>query len=185
MACKIKYVSIIQILSSLLFLGCLHDNNTSVNIIQKPVNKIVYKIPYGFEKKDSVGPKDLKYSMSLKHSIKKLEIRYIIIPKNSSLKKSSNNSFRQKTEMITKYISKSNEEVKFTMFRHEDAKEEYNADIGVTASFRASRDFDFKYIILVGMHRNDYGHAYTLFLLDNIKETQQEIQKAFHSMKFR
>ncbi len=149
---------------------------------------IEFTIPLGFVMSEITAESPLKYCRIIKHCSKKLEIRYLAYTGTSSGDDPNfkEQEFREKTMEIARIISAEGTDRKFSLFRESDANSEFNADMGVTASLKVNRNYsdNYKYIILVGMHRNGTGHAYMIFLLNNLNDTTDEIQSAFHSMKF-
>jgi|GEM_PF-5416167 len=184
----IKLLSGITIALPLIFVlsSCKTDLRTEQSSVSKNIH---FKMPSGFIKISVPCESRLKYDRIIRHRSKNLEIRYLSFPwemKDTGTSAESTRSFKEKTVELAGLISGPGEAMNFSQFRKEDAETEFNADMGVSVSLKAGKNFsqEYKYIILMGIHNKGYGHAYMIFLLNKLENTSREIGSAFHSLTF-
>ena len=122
----------------------------------------------------------MNYEKAFKHPEKKFEVRYAI----RMMKE--NNMPEAILKMTTLNIS-GGKLPQHTIFPTEAVKKEFNADWGATVNTLVGEEFgqDYKYCLLVYIHKNGFGDAYTFYLADDTDLLQEEMLPIFRNFKFK
>jgi hypothetical protein len=154
--------------------------------------------PNGFIESQIIDNDDMRYEYALKYSDKNFEVRYSIRPiryknySNDTVKNEmeSQRSFRNSQyETILKAVILNitgGVDYKVQAFDKDAVKKEFNADWGATTFVELNSDFgkDFKYCMIVAIHKDDIADAYYFYLLNSKDKFMDYVNPLFHSLRF-
>lgn len=153
--------------------------------------------PTGLVEIAPIDNTQMNYEFALKYPETKFEIRFAIRPLDNMLKeyeksiKSGHNCISPnklyQTSLLALILNVSNGKTLNTKkFDKDQVKLEFNADWGATAFFELGKEFgqDYKYCMVVAIHKDDCGDAYIFFLTDTINEFDKFMHPVFHSLQF-
>jgi hypothetical protein len=159
--------------------------------------KMTFTEPTGLVEIAPIENVQMNYEFALKYPETKFEIRFAIRPLDTMLKEyakaiksgsiciNPNKSYQ--TSFLATIFNVSNGKTSNTKTFDKDAvKLEFNADWGSTAFFEVGKEFgqDYKYCMVVAIHKDDCGDAYIFFLTDTINEFDKFMHPVFHSLQF-
>lgn len=146
--------------------------------------------------------KHLLYEYAVKHNNKNVEIRYIVNPLDDQLK--TYNEFIKNKKPGEVYVNPNKSYLSyffsilinisteppssFTSIDSQRAQASYNADWAGFQFVKLNKEFgqNYKYCMVVALHKNDFGDAYCIYLSD---EKNEMIHSAylnnFSSLKFK
>ena len=142
----------------------------------------------------------MSYEYALKYPDKNFEIRYAVRPSDNLWKEymaaqkskaksavNINPDSTYQSAFQTIIANASNGEFpKITEFQKEAVKREFNADWGGTVIIHPRKEFgqDYKYCMIIALHRSHAGDAYIFFLADKQEGFNDLVAPAFHSLLF-
>lgn len=158
--------------------------------------------PKGYTKTKIFPNRQQDYVYALISPDKKVEVRYAIMPLDSMIAKYKRP--REKDEIM---IDPNNlHETMFTVitlntsmgalsggnpqepsiFDSAAVMNEFGADWGATVGIPAGKEFgqDYKYCLIVALHKDDRADAWLFYLANDNKEIEQHLMDAFHSIRF-
>jgi len=143
------------------------------------LNAMSFDAPKDYIEVKPIENRQMNYEKVYKHPTKRFEVRYAI--RNNKL-----NIPKQIFEMTVLNIS-GGLLPEYTTFNAEAAKNEFGADEGATVMVRAGKEFgqDYKYCLLVYIHKSDVGDGYIFYLADDQKIIDDLMQPIFHGLKFK
>ncbi len=136
---------------------------------------------------------DVNYYYAIKHSKKKLEIRYSLYPYEKAVKEKdhveigSDAMYKEFTFTVLVNIAGEDKNIlKSVEFDKAAVKQEFNADWGSTSIVKPGTGFGegYKYVMITSLYKSGSGYVYVTFLFDDYKEIQGEFLLAFHSAWF-
>lgn len=157
--------------------------------------------PDSFVTTSVIHNKQVLYEYAVKHRFKHFEIRYSIRPLDEQMKiymaKKNNKQgdiFNDPNTLFLAYfyavvsnISNNNPVIGYNLLNKDAVKKEFNADWGAEKFVELNKQFgqDYKYCLVVTLHKNDFGDAYCFYLSDNKENFASLLQRSFHSLKFK
>jgi hypothetical protein len=194
--------SLLFIFTSILCFSCASNN------FLKLCNNsdMTYSIPEGFNPVEVKQNPDLLYQYAVKHKNKKLEIRYSIFPLKKDVEAyneyliNKNNNAKKKIILIDPNmdhellaitavinISRSENTKGINEFKPDAVKHDFNADWGTSYYIENNSDYgkDYKYSMVVALHKKNIANAFIVYLFDNDKEISNEMLSSFYNLKFK
>lgn len=164
--------------------------------------KLEYIQPDGLVETKVMANNQVGYDYAVKYKDKNFEVRYLIMPLDS-LVMQYNNSKKDTSQTVIEpnnlfgsmfLVTAMNAGMganegmpNITAFDSVAVGHEYNADEGGTVFINAGKEFgqDYKYCMIVGIHKDNVADAY-IFFLSNTKDGFMDMMKpAFHSLRFK
>lgn len=143
------------------------------------LNNMTFDVPKGYNEVKVINNRQMNYEKAYKHPTERFEVRYAIRPHDLKYSK-------QIFEMTVLNIS-GGQLPEYTTFTPDAVKNEFGADAGATVMVRAGKEFgqDYKYCLLVYIHKSDVGDGYIFYLADDQKIIDDLMQPIFHALKFK
>lgn len=156
---------------------------------------MTFVMPDGFAaaEVDVLKCEDVNYFYAIKHSKKKLEVRYVIIPYRQAVKTESksipgsDSTYRVSAYTIASNIAGNEANILKTVeFNPQDVMTEFRAEWGASTVIKPESGFGdgYKMVVITSLYRSGRGEAYIIFLFDNYKEVKKEYDEAFYSLVF-
>lgn len=142
-------------------------------------NNMVFVAPKGYIEIEPIENRQMNYEKVYKHSTERFEVRYAIRQHNFTLSK-------QIFEMTVLNIS-GGQLPEYTTFSTEAVKNEFGADAGATVLVKVGEEFgqNYKYCLLVYIHKSGIGDGYMFYLADNNEIITKLMMPIFHALKFK
>lgn len=177
----------------------------AANTLPKTFTDLLSRADMLFESPDSVVSAPIIYShaMSYEYAIKypgkNFEVRYAVRPSDNlwseyeahskNLKKGDVNTNPDSTYMAafqTIILNVSGGLPNITEFDKASVKSEFNADWGGTVAVQPRKEFgqNYKYCMIIALHKNKKGDAYVFFLSDSTEGFNQKVAPVLHSLMF-
>ncbi|MBM9589980.1 hypothetical protein JWG41_05955 [Leptospira sp. 201903075] len=142
-----------------------------------------------FQKIETKENPNLYYDYAIKHSIKKLEIRYFVglpAPKMDGVDFEKIGLYKQQALTTAANVCQCMDKINKSDLSA-DTLSLFNADWGANFFLEATSEFGqgYKYSIVTAVHKKDLPDLYTIFLFDDFDSVKQEIQKAVFNLKFK
>lgn len=129
---------------------------------------------------------------------RKLELWYTIRPLDTSIGQFEaeskagtagmhpNDYYKLQMQAVLMNIAKQ-ESPEYDEFQKAAVSKEFNADWGATCFVEAGEELttEYKYCMMVGLHKNNLGDAYCFYLSDTSEGIQELMGIAFHALKFK
>ena len=164
-------------------------------------NGLQFTLPDSFKKVKVHKNPDFSYDFAIKHVSKKLEIRYSIIPLaelaksyRKSLTDTSihminpNASFANTLLLVSTYNIGDSILSDIKSFDSSAMKREFGADWGGFAYVIPRKTFapDYKYCLIMAIHKDNIADGYITFLFDNIEDVSHQLYyTSFDNMTFK
>ncbi len=141
----------------------------------------------------------MSYEYAIKYPGKNFEIRYAVRPSDNlwkeyernikNIKKCDINTNPDSTFLSafeTVILNVSGKLPKITEFDKLAVKNEFNADWGGTVAVEPRKEFgqNYKYCMIVALHKSKKGDAYIFYLANSTEGFNQLIDPAFHALRF-
>ena len=135
--------------------------------------------PQDFIEIQTIKNRQMNYEKAYKHPSKEFEVRYAI--RNHDFE-----FYQQIFEMTVLNIS-GGQLPDYTFFNPNSVKTEFGADAGATVLVEVGEEFgqDYKYCLLVYIHKKGVGDGYIFYLADDNNELNESMFPIFHSLKFK
>jgi hypothetical protein len=164
---------------------------------------MTYSIPEGFEPVEVKQNPDLAYQYAVKHKIKKLEIRYSIVPLKEDVKAYNEylkDGAKKKIILLepnldhellaitaVMNISRTPEAQENHIYTPDAIKHNLNADWGTSYYIENNSAYGegYKYSLVVAAHKKNIANAFIVFLFDEEKDIRNEMLSSFHHLKFK
>lgn len=142
-------------------------------------NNMEFEPPQGFIEIDTIGNLQMNYEKAFKHPSKRFEVRYAIRSHEYGF-------YKQIFEMTVLNIS-GGQLPEYTPFGTEAVKSEFGADAGATVMVQVGEEFgqDYKYCLLVYIHKKGVGDGYIFYLADDNEIISNLMMPIFHALKFK
>ena len=163
--------------------------------------KMKFTEPNGYKRNDPIENEQMNYELAYKHSNKRFEVRYAIRPMDNLLKEYNAREKNKNKGDINIHPNKWYKNVfeatilnisggqlpEYSIFDKEAVKKEFNADWGATVGVTVGKEFgqDYKYCLVVFIHKDNLGDAYVFYLYDDKDLIGEEMMPIFHSLKFK
>jgi hypothetical protein len=161
---------------------------------------LIFTEPAGLNRIEPIANKVMNYEMAYLHPGKRFEIRYAIRPMDELLKEFQEreskkqegdinihpNQLYQKT-FLASLLNISNGQIPdYTVYDALSAKNDFNADWGATAITSPNESFgqDYKYCLIVFLHKHNLGDAFIFFLSDDREMLINDMRTYLFNMKF-
>ena len=141
-------------------------------------NNMIFDIPKKYIEVKPIENGQMNYEKAYKHPTERFEVRYAIRKHDLGITK-------QIFEMTVLNIS-GGQLPEYTPFSAEAVKNEFGADAGATVMVKVGEEFgqDYKYCLLVYIHKNGTGDGYIFYLADDNKLITDLMMPIFHALKF-
>ncbi|MDX2360678.1 MAG: hypothetical protein QNK23_07715 [Crocinitomicaceae bacterium] len=160
---------------------------------------MVFTMPEGFKVVDIKENRDLSYHFAIMNEEETTEVRYTIWPLDDFLKeyeeslKDTNRMMLEpnrlyKSMIMANAMNMTNGQLpEIESFPPSAVKKEFNADDGGTCVFEFDCQFGEGYKIgqFIYLHKDDVTDAIVTYMSNDINVHLKEMQKAFHSLKFK
>ncbi len=163
-------------------------------------HKMIFNMPKDYIQTKVKNNEDVSYQYAIKNKKSKLEIRYAIFTLKKELKeyeewKNSKNKNGVKldpnkgydifTYAVVENIAGS-ERYNEKVYDKKIIKNDFNADWGATYYVECNSEFGtgYKNALIMALHKDNEADVYIVFLFDDFKEVQNDIQKSFYSLRF-
>lgn len=164
-------------------------------------SKMVFQMPNGLVETVTVDNDQMNYEFAIQYPDKKFEIRYSIRPLIGLIDKNKVNEKNKKPGDIfidpNNFYLTSFQAIAMNIsggrfggskeFDKNSVQKEFNADWGMTTFVEAGKSFgqDYKYCMMMAIHKNDCADAYIFFMTDDKEHLMELAMPAFHSLKFK
>lgn len=140
---------------------------------------MIFEPPKDFIETEPIENRQMNYEKAYKHLTERFEVRYAI--RNNKL-----NIPKQIFEMTVLNIS-GGQLPEYTPFGEGAVKKEFGADAGATVMVNVGKEFgqDYKYCLLVFIHKNNIGDGYIFYLADDNKIITDLMMPIFHALTFK
>jgi len=162
---------------------------------------MTFDMPSGLVEAEIIDNYQMGYQYALKYPDKKFEVRYSINPLDNDLERYEeglkedgtstalhpNDYYRSSIYAIIANVSDGKvQSPDFVTFPKESVKKEFNADWGATMMIEVGETFgqDYKYCLIVALHKDNQADAYYFYLGDNPEEFPELMQEMYYSLKF-
>mgnify|MGYP001144088624 CR=1 FL=1 len=140
---------------------------------------MIFEPPKDYIEIEPIENRQMNYEKAYKHPNERFEVRYAI----------RNNKFnisKQIFEMTVLNIS-GGQLPEYTLFGTESVKKEFGADVGATVVVEVCKEFgqDYKYCLIVFIHKNGVGDGYIFYLADNKELISNLMMPIFHALRFK
>jgi hypothetical protein len=167
---------------------------------------MAFSIPDGFKPVKVKKNPDVLYQYAVKHTSKKVEIRYSIFSLKDEVKeyneylKHKNDTANKKIILldpnkgyelfaatVVMNISQSEKTKGITEFKPEAVKHDFNADWGTSFYIENNSQYGkgYKYSCVVAIHKHYIANAFIVYLFDDGKEIKEEMLTSFYNLKFK
>lgn len=142
------------------------------------LNEMTFIEPAGFIEVDTIGNRQMNYEKAFKHPSENFEVRYAI--------RHHEYGFYKQILSVTLLNISGGQLPECNYFGTEAVKSEFGADAGATAMVRVGEEFgqDYKYCLLVYIHKKGIGDGYIFYLADDHEIIPDLMLPIFHSLKF-
>jgi hypothetical protein len=157
--------------------------------------------PEGYKKTKIIPNEQQDYLYALKSPDKKVEVRYYIMPLDSMLAKYNRPREEGETMINPNNIHQTMLTVTMlnismgalqgsppdpSIFDSTAVQNEFGADWGATVAIPAGKQFgqDYKFILMVALHKDNLADAYLFYLTNESKEIEKHLMESFHSLRF-
>lgn len=142
-------------------------------------NNMTFEVPKDYIEIEPIENRQMNYEKAYKHPTERFEVRYAIRNQNFGF-------YKQIFEMTVLNIS-GGQLPEYTPFGTEAVKNEFGADAGATVMVKVGKEFgqDYKYCLLVYIHKNGMGDGYIFYLADDKKTINDLMMPIFHALKFK
>jgi hypothetical protein len=164
--------------------------------------KMTFIPPDGLVETKVIANDQVGYDYAVKYKDKDFEVRYLIMPldsfvidyeqskKDTSRKVIEPNRLFNSMFLVTAMNAGMGANDGMPDIRQFDSaavKNEFNADDGGTVFINAGKEFgqEYKYCMIVGIHKDNIGDAYIFFLSNTKDGFMERMTPAFHSLKFK
>jgi hypothetical protein len=143
------------------------------------LNMMSFDAPKNYIEIKPIENRQMNFEKAYKHPTERFEVRYAI--RNNEL-----NIPKQVFEMTVLNIS-GGLLPEYTAFNAEAAKNEFGANAGATVIVEVGKEFgqDYKYCLLVYIHKDGVGDGYIFYLADDKKIITDLMMPIFHALKFK
>lgn len=157
--------------------------------------------PKDFIPVDALKNTHIKCMYALKHPEKQFEVQYIINPLDEQLRIYAENEKNKQpgdinihpNTLYTTLLKSTTLNIsggylpETVVFDSVAVNKEFNADWGGTTFVELAPDFapNYKYAMIVGIHKNNVADAYLIFLSDKMENYNDIMLSAFHSLRFK
>lgn len=143
------------------------------------LNNMTFEVPKGYNEVVPISNRQMNYEKAYQHPTERLEIRYAIRNHDFGITK-------QIFEMTVLNIS-DGQLPEYASFASDAVKDEFGADAGATVMVEVGKEFgqEFKYCLLVYIHKNGVGDGYIFYLADDNKLIIDLMMPIFHALKFK
>jgi hypothetical protein len=166
---------------------------------------MTFSIPDGFKPAKVKKNPDVLYQYAVKHSSKKVEIRYSIFSLKDEVKEYNeylkhknnktkimvltdpNEGYELFAATVVMNISQSEKTKGITEFKPEAVKHDFNADWGTSFYIDNNSQYGkgYKYSCVVAIHKHNSANAFIVYLFDDGKEIKDEMLSSFYNLKFK
>jgi hypothetical protein len=142
-------------------------------------NRMEFETPKGFIEIAPINNRQMNYEKAFKHPTQRFEVRYAIRSHDFGF-------YKQLFEMTVLNIS-GGQLPEYSVFGTEDVKAEFEADAGATVMVQVGEEFgqDYKYCLLVYIHKKGVGDGYIFYLADDPEIMLDLMNPIFHALKFK
>jgi hypothetical protein len=193
-------------LFSLLVAGIFALTSFATDSLPKTFTDLLTRTNMVFESPDSVASTPLiythaiSYEYAIKYPHKNFEVRYDVKPSDNAwkeyelhkkeIKKGDINTNPDSTCLSafqTIILNVSGTLPNVTEFDKTSVKQEFNADWGGTVAVVPRKEFaqNYKYCMIVALHKSHKGDAYIFFLSDSPDGFNESVATVFHALKFK
>ncbi|MGB4849830.1 MAG: hypothetical protein WBP41_18030 [Saprospiraceae bacterium] len=143
------------------------------------LNNMTFNAPRGYIELKPINNGQMEYEAAYKNPSEKFEVRYAI-------RNHDYNYPKQIFEMTVLNISGGFLPT-YTTFTLRSVKKEFGASEGATVVVEPVKEFgsDYKYCLLVYIHKKDVGDGYIFYLADNIEIINRLMEPIFHALRFK
>ncbi len=154
--------------------------------------------PDGIEESIIIDNYDMEYEYALKYSDKDFEVRYSIRP--ITYKNYANEDLKNEMEDLRLFRNSQYKiifqtvilnitggvDYNIQVFNNDAVKNEFNADWGATTFVELNSDFgkDFKYCLIVAIHKNDVADAYYFYLANSKENFMDYAKPLYYTLQF-
>jgi len=195
---KLKYVIAVVILISLASFTPEDLPKSFTDLLSRA--DMMFEAPKTLVSTPVVFNKAMAYEYALKYPDKNFEIRYAVRPSDNLWREYEHAEKNKKPGSVnvnpdSMYLAAfqsvitnttNNEYPKITEFQKEAVKAEFNADWGGTVVIHPRKEFgqDYKFCMIVAIHKSHAGDAYIFYLSDTDDGFNDRVAPAFHSLLF-
>jgi len=142
-------------------------------------SNMIFERPKDYIEIPVIENRQMNYEKAYKHPDENFEVRYAVRTHN-------NNFYKQIFEMTVLNIS-GGKLPEYTIFGTEAVKKEFGADAGATVAVELGKEFgqDYKYCLLVYIHKNNVGDGYIFYLADDKDIITKYMNPIFHALRFK
>lgn len=142
-------------------------------------NRMEFVPPQGLIEVETIDNLQMNYEKAYKHPSKRFEVRYAIRHHDFGFYKSI-------FEMTVLNIS-GGQLPEYTPFGSEAVRSEFGADAGATVMVNVTKEFgqDYKYCLLVYIHKKGIGDGYIFYMADDKSIIPDLMMPIFHALKFK
>lgn len=164
-------------------------------------SNMTFDIPKGLIETTIIENRQMNYDYALKYPNKRFEVRFAIRPlgkllsdfRDKEANKKPGDIFINPNKLYSSLMSaivlniSGGKLPEMAEFDKASVKSEYNADWGATTFVVPGKEFgqDYKYCMVVAIHKDDIGDAYIFFLADSTDNFSELSDPAFYSLKFK
>ena len=156
--------------------------------------------PLGFKETKIIENQQLKYDYALKDNTRNFELRYLIMPLDSTIINFNEFTKKNKTSFITHpnkmypmlfnkllFDLSGGNYSEITEFDQKGAKLDFNADWGAISFFEVNKEFGQKYktSMILAIHKDNFGDAYCIFLSENADKFKELMGAGFYTLQFK
>jgi len=189
------------------FLFLAISSFASDNVLPKSFTDILVKanmtfeMPKGLIETTIIENRQMNYEYALKYPDKRFEVRFAIRPlgklisdyREKETNKKPGEIFLNPNKLYSSLfkatvLNISGGKMPENMeFDKASVKVDFNADWGATTFVVPGKEFgqDYKYCMVVAIHKDDFGDAYIFFLADSTDKFSELSDPAFYSLKFK
>lgn len=138
-----------------------------------------FEAPENYIEVEPIANLQMNYEKAYKHPTERFEVRYAI-------RMHPYNFVEQLVEVTMLNIS-GGQEPEYNFFDSEAVKSEFGADAGATGLVYVGEEFgqDYKYCLLVYIHKNNVGDGYIFYMADDNTIISDLMLPIFHALQYK
>jgi len=142
-------------------------------------NNMTFEVPKNYIEIEPIKNRQMNYEKAYKHPTERFEVRYAIRNQDFGF-------YKQIFEMTVLNIS-GGQLPEYNSFGTEAVKSEFGANAGMTVMVQVGEEFgqDYKYCLLVYIHKKGVGDGYIFYLADKKEIISDLMMPIFHALKFK
>lgn len=151
-------------------------------------SQMIYTPGEEFVETSVLTNRELLYQYALKHSSKKLEVRYAFFPYAMDQYAANNAVYKEFARTIALNIAGNEKNIlRQTEFSQRDVTTEFFADWGASILVKCKSGFGkgYKMAMIVALHKSNVADAYEIFLFDEMVEVMDVFTSQYYSIVFK